>query len=199
MIESEPVPLTVKTLGALHMNLPLKDARSVEACRKLATCWEKGLILDAEVFPRVMSYLDGCTDDGVQQCIAVLPYRLGPQLLRQIDEVRSQPHPGKYSVYAPMFPREQHDLDTLDSRAKRTLRIVEDYLRSPTGPVAFEVDHDSHHRAILEEVWETCQKFETVPGEMCRREKCHEDRIQYAVFCRAHHFEAMYGELPPCE
>jgi hypothetical protein len=156
---------------------------------------ERNILTDDKLVNALFDNFYGCeTDAGIEQCVAVIPKRLWPQIENKVAETLNRPHPGELFVYHPIEPTED-ELEKLDNRVRQTMAIVTDYLADPTGVIEYEVDDPDG----LRQQWFVFKHFETVAGEKCRKSECAEDRIHNGVFCRAHHYEMIFGQPPPTQ
>ncbi len=153
---------------------------------------ERGVITDDELVSALFDNFCGCeSDGGIEQCVAVVPQRLWPQIGNKVEATLNRPHPGDLFVYQPITPT-MDELEQLDNRVRQTMAVVVKYLANPTGVVEYEIDDPDG----LRQRWFVFKHFETVVGEKCRNPACDEDRIHNGVFCRAHHYEMIFGQPP---
>lgn len=177
------------------MQLTRSDAAAVDTTGKHVRCLERGVLTDDELVNALFDNFYGCeTDGGIQQCVAVVPHRLWPQIKDKVFTTLNSVHPGELFVYHPITPTPD-ELEQLDERVRHTMAVVMKYLANPTGVVEYEIDDADG----LRQQWFVFQQFETVAGEQCRRPACTEERIRNGVFCRAHHYEMIFGQPPPTQ
>ncbi len=175
------------------MQLTQSDASAVHSTGKQIRGLERNVITDEELVNALFCNLSVCdTDDGILQCVALMPRRLWPLITEKLDDIGGHPHPGRLFVFVPFAPTDE-ELEHFDRRVRHAISIVADYLQNPTGKVEFEIDDPDGMR----QRWFVFKHFQTVAGEKCRKFNCGDDRVQDAVFCAAHHFEMIYGQPPP--
>ncbi len=175
------------------MQLTRSDAAAVQTTGKHVRALERDAFTDDELVNALFDNFYGCdTDCGIEQCVALVPHRLWPQIQDKVRATLNRLHPGDLFVYQPITPTPD-ELEQLDDRVRHTMAVVMKYLASPTGVVEYEIDDPDG----LRQQWFAFQHFETVAGEQCRRPACTEDRIRNGVFCRAHHYEMIFGQQPP--
>ena len=175
------------------MQLTRSDASAVHVTGKHVRWMERNAISDDEMVNALFDNLYGCeTDAGIEQCVAVVPQRLWPQIEGSVAETLKRAHPSELFVYRPHTPT-QDELNELDHRVRHMMSVVMKYLANPTGVVEYEVDDPGG----LRQQWLVFKHFETVVGQPCRRPDCDEDRIRNGIHCRAHHYEMIVGQPPP--
>lgn len=169
------------------------DAAAVHTTGKHVRCLERDVLTDDEMVNALFDNFYFCeTDGGIEQCVAIVPHRLWPQIQEKVRATLNRVHPGELFVYQPITPTPD-ELEQLDDRVRHTMTVVMKYLANPTGVVKFEIDDPDGRR----QQWFVFQQFETFAGEKCRRPACTEDRIRNGVFCCAHHYEMIFGQPPP--
>jgi len=150
-------------------------------------------ISEAEMVNVLFNNFYSCeTDLGIEQCVALIPKRLWPQIEEKVCDTLARSHPGELFVYLPITPTPS-ELDKLDDRVRHIMAVVVNYLQNPTEVIEYEIDDPDGMR----QQWFLFKHFETVAGERCRKPNCGEDRIHNGVNCRAHHFEMIFGQPPP--
>jgi hypothetical protein len=175
------------------MRLTRSDAAAVHATGKQVRWMECDVVTDDELVSTLFDNFFGCeTDGGIEQCVAVVPKRLWPQIENKVAETLGRAHPGELFVYRPINPTES-ELEQLDYRVRQTMAVVMRYLANPTGVVEFEIDDPEG----LRQRWFEFKQFETIVGEKCRKPACSKERIHNGVYCRAHHYEMIFGQPPP--
>lgn len=177
------------------MQLTRSDASAVHQTGNLVRLLNRSVISDAEMADALFDNLFGCqTDGGIEQCVAVMPERLRPQIENKVTDTLNRLYPGELFVYHPIRPT-AIELDQLDDRVRHTMAVVINYLQNPTGVIEYEIEDPDG----LRQQWFVFKRFETVAGEPCRKPDCGEDRIHNGVFCRAHHYEMIFGQPPPTQ
>ena len=171
------------------MRLKRVDAQAIRYTLILVNARNNKTITDAEIAGALFDNLYWCeTDDGIRQCVAVLPQSVWASVRFKIGDTLKNVHPGELFAYAPFTPTAT-ELKKLDARVRHLMSVVTEYLDNPTGVVAFEID-DPHN-------WRRFRQLATVSGEPCRKPDCSADRVRLAVYCLEHQFDMLYGELPP--
>ena len=177
------------------MQLTGSDASAVHHTGRLVRLLNRGVISETEMVNALFDNFYGCqTDGGIEQCVAVIPERLWPQIEQKVADTLGRTHPGELFVYRPITPTPS-ELDQLDDRVRHAMAVVVKYLKNPTGVIEYEIDDPDG----LRQRWFNFKDLDTVRGERCRKSDCNEDRIQFGVFCRAHHYEMIYGQPPPTQ
>lgn len=172
------------------MQLTRSDASAVQQTARLVALLDRGVVLEAELVKGLFDNLHGCdTDLGIEQCVARIPARLWSQIEERATEILSRTHPGEPYFYQPT----QDEMGRLDARVRHAVAVVLEYLKDPTDAVEYPIDDESG----LRQKWFLFKTFETVANEKCRKAECEEDRIRNGVYCRAHHFEMIFGQRPP--
>lgn len=177
------------------MQLTRSDAFAVHRTGRLLRFLIRDEISEAEMINVLFNNFYSCeTDLGIEQCVALIPKRLWPQIEEKVRDTLARSHPGKLFVYLPITPT-LSELDKLDDRVRHTMAVVVNYLQNPTEVIEYEIDDPDGMR----QQWFLFKHFETVAGERCRKPNCGEDRIHNGVNCRAHHFEMIFGQPPPTQ
>ena len=175
------------------MQLTQSDASAIQSTARHVGVWNRDIVTDSELVSALFHNFYNCESDaGVEQCVALVPTKLWPDIESKIVDVLGRSHPGELFVYQPIIPAAAV-LEQLDDRVRHVMEVVTNYLANPTGIVEYEIDYSDGSR----QRWCQFKLLETVDGEFCRKANCPEDRIRNAVFCRAHQYETIYGQLPP--